>query len=98
MSEIPGQSDALPDLQPPVCAVKGSSQMQTTRQQTGRQVRRPALNRRSGMSVRLAAALNHPIDAVANCKDRKSRASDRSRRPMIRSLADVGVGLVWREE
>ena len=49
--------------------------------------------RRSGMSVRFAAALNYPIDAIANCKDRKSNASDRSWRPPIRSLA--AVGLAW---
>ena len=57
------------------------------------------MNGQSGMSVRFAAALNHPIDSIANnCKEGKSSASDRSWRPLIRSLADVGVGLVGREE
>jgi hypothetical protein len=67
-------------------------------------VKRPpseaACNERSesGRSVRFAATLNYPIDAKANCKEGKSSASDRSWRPMIRSLADIGVGLVGREE
>ncbi len=55
------------------------------------------MNGRSGMSVRLAAALNYPIDAIANCKDGKSNASDRSWRPPIRSLAAVGLAWVGGE-
>jgi hypothetical protein len=49
------------------------------------------------MSVRFAAALNHPIDVIANCKDGKSSANDRSGRPAIRSLAAVGLAWVGGE-
>jgi hypothetical protein len=52
----------------------------------------------SGKSVCFATAPDEPIDARAYRKDGESSARDGSGRPMKRSLADVGIRLVWREE